>query len=233
MKRWIRNNELININGWLASWRRSSVGLIVSIGRRAEHWSAGRCWGYVCTVWCGTSSGNPDIVQQDCFWFMIDFIVYDIPSVVWPEVWCGLICCERNFSFSKVRHFFVGFYSEKVGRFNSTIAIFSPQFLIASLCGGLLYVPPQWYVWRKKVLALMCRSPVLSLYPPGTHLTRRHYRYGAQIRRLCLLLASGVLHGILPGIRSTNFWPTHIALVPTHFLWGTVLHLLGLQSFVV
>ena len=68
MKRWIRNNKLININGWLASFRRSSVGLIGSIGRRAEHWSAGRCWGYVCTVWCGTLSGNPDVVQQTSHW---------------------------------------------------------------------------------------------------------------------------------------------------------------------
>ena len=34
MKRWIRNNELININEWLASWRRSSIGLIGRIGRR-------------------------------------------------------------------------------------------------------------------------------------------------------------------------------------------------------
>ena len=64
IKRWIRNSELININGWLASWRRSSVGLIGIIGRWAKHWSSGRCLGYVCTVWCGTLSGNPDVVQQ-------------------------------------------------------------------------------------------------------------------------------------------------------------------------
>ena len=36
MKRCIRNNKLVNINGFLASWRRSSVGLIGSIGRRAK-----------------------------------------------------------------------------------------------------------------------------------------------------------------------------------------------------
>ena len=36
MKRCIWNNDLVNINGFLASWKRSSVGLIGSIGRRAE-----------------------------------------------------------------------------------------------------------------------------------------------------------------------------------------------------
>ena len=36
MKRCIRNNELVNNYGFLASWRRSSVGLIGSIGQRAE-----------------------------------------------------------------------------------------------------------------------------------------------------------------------------------------------------
>ena len=36
MKRCIRNNKLVNNYGFLASWRRSSVGLIGSIGRRAD-----------------------------------------------------------------------------------------------------------------------------------------------------------------------------------------------------
>ena len=36
MKRCIWNNELVNNYGFLASWRRSSVGLIGSIGWRAE-----------------------------------------------------------------------------------------------------------------------------------------------------------------------------------------------------
>ena len=75
MKRWIRNNELININEWLASWRRSCVVLIGIIGWRAERWSAGRCWGFVCTVWCGTLSGNPDVVQQ---YKVIGAVIYNI-----------------------------------------------------------------------------------------------------------------------------------------------------------
>ena len=36
VKSCIRNNELVNIDGFLASWRRSSVGLIGSIDRRDE-----------------------------------------------------------------------------------------------------------------------------------------------------------------------------------------------------